>query len=129
MSPQRSNDSRSDEIRDGFDERSITPPVVSIDNAMREGRFVHWGTALIAISVVVGIVIGVGSIIGVIGKAFYVERAEYNTLLVRMAEDKTRMDETFKRLDSSLARQEMSLQKLTDAVESLRTDNAPRGRR
>lgn len=120
--PPRSNDNRFD---DDY-ERTITPPAVNIDSALRDGRVMHWGTALAAISVVLGIVVGVGSIVGVVGKAFYVERSEYNALLVRMAEDKTRIDETFKRIDSSLARQEACLQKLTDSVDALRTDKGRR---
>ncbi len=110
-----------------FEVDSITPAPVSVTEHP-VARVVHWGTAIAAVSVVLGIVIGVGTIVGVVGKAFYVERGEYNVLMVRMAEDKARVDETFKRIDNSLARLETSMQKLADAVETLREERDRRRR-
>jgi hypothetical protein len=77
---------------------------------------------LVAISIVLGIVIATGTIVGVIGKAFYVQRDEYNQGVVKSAEEKVQVAETLKHMDQAIARQEASIEKISVIVESLRQD-------
>lgn len=85
---------------------------------------------LTTVGVILGIVISTGTILGVVGKAFYVERTEYNLAVVRAAEERTAVAETLKQVREGMARQEVTLQKLTEDLDSVRqTLAAMRGRR
>jgi len=85
---------------------------------------------LAVIAVILGVVISTGTILSVVGKAFFVERAEYNLLVVRSAEEKTTVTETLKQVREAMSRQEAALQKLTDDVALIKQDLAAmRGRR
>ena len=77
---------------------------------------------LVAISIVLGIVIATGTIVGVIGKAFYVSREEYNVGVVKGAEDKVQVAETLKHVDQAISRQEAAIDRISTIVESLKQD-------
>ncbi len=84
---------------------------------------------LAAISIIIGIVLGVGAIVGTVGKAFYVERSEYNLATVRSAEDRTMVGESLKQVRETLSRQEAVLRKLTEDTGGIRESLASmRGR-
>jgi len=103
-----------------------TPPPVIPDRVTSIGST----SFLTTVGVILGIVISTGTILGVVGKAFYVERAEYNLAVVRAAEERTAVTETLKQVRESMARQEATLQKLTDELDAVRqTLAATRGRR
>lgn len=109
----------------------LTPTPVTSDPHPID-RSVHIGSSsfLAALAIILGIVISTGTILAVVGKAFYVERPEYNLAAVASAEEKTKVSETLKQLQNTLTRQEMSLQKLADDVASIKQDMASmKGRR
>ncbi len=109
---------------------SMTPTPVMMDPRMPD-RSVHIGssTFLTAIAIILGIVISVGTILSVVGKAFYVERDEYNKAVVAAAEERTKVTETLKQLQNTITRQELAQQKLSDEVSTLRQEQAvTRGR-
>lgn len=83
---------------------------------------------LTVISIILGIVLATGSVVGVVGKAFFVDRNEYNVQVVTSAEERGKVTETLKRLDQSIARLEASIEKISTTVDSLRDDNVQRRR-
>ena len=85
------------------------------------------------LSAIVGLLIGGGAVIGVIGKAFYVERAEYQQKLIKDVQDSgafgTALEKIGTRLDQSkgvLERLEANLERLTTEVQSLKLEAAKR---
>jgi hypothetical protein len=82
------------------------------------------------VALILGVVISTGTIIGFVGKAFYVERSEYNVAVVRTAEERIAVTETLKQVREAMSRQETTLQKLTDDLATVREDLAAiRGKR
>ena len=67
-----------------------------------------------------GLILAVGTVIGVMGKAFYVTRDEYNTKNLRDAEESTTVKNTLDRVEKALSRQEASFDKLSDAVQAIK---------
>jgi hypothetical protein len=108
----------------------ITPPPMMVEPRSIE-HSIGSSSFLAIIAVILGIVISTGTIWGVVGKAFYVERAEYNTAMVSASIDKTKVEENLKQVKDTLARQEIMLQRLTDDVALIKQDLAAirRGRR
>ena len=79
---------------------------------------------LVAASVLLGVLLAAGSIIGVLGKAFYVARDEYTTQALQYTQDKTVIEQTLGRVDKALARQEGALQRVFESVQELKIDIA-----
>jgi hypothetical protein len=103
----------------------ITPPPMMVDpRAMETVHSIGSSSFLAVISIILGIVIATGSVIGVVGKAFYVERAEYNTAVVATVEEKTKVNENIRQMKDTLMRQEVVLQKLTDDLALIKQDLA-----
>jgi len=84
---------------------------------------------LMVLSILLGVIIGVGTVVGVLGKAFFVDRAEYVQQNLRRAEERVEVSEALKRIDAVLGRQEAALNKLSGAVEEIRTISSRRGGR
>jgi hypothetical protein len=100
-------------------EIQVTPPPVEVTREPAGPR-----SFLIVLSTVLGIVIGIGVIVGGLGKAFFVEREEWNKQTLAGAEDKVTVNETLKRIDKALTHQEEVLDKLTNAIEMMERDVA-----
>ena len=85
---------------------------------------------LTVISIILGIVLATGSVVGVVGKAFFVDRNEYNLQVVTNAEERGKVTETLKRLDQSIARLETSMEKISASLDNFKDDDrtAPRRR-
>ena len=77
-----------------------------------------------SLALILTVIVTTGTIIAVVGKAFYVERPEYNLKIVNDAEEKTAVSETLKQLIDSLAKQQVTMQKLTDDVATIKQDLA-----
>jgi hypothetical protein len=87
------------------------------------------GAALTLVSVILGIVLGVGGIVGIIGRAFYVERSEYNVGVVSTAEDRTKVAESLKQQAATMVRLEAAIDRLCEDVSRIKQDVASmRGR-
>ena len=83
---------------------------------------------LTVISIILGILVATGTVVGVVGKAFYVERGEYNIQVVTNTEERVKVAETLKRLDLAMSRQEAIIDKMSQALEQLRDDTTSRRR-
>lgn len=77
---------------------------------------------IIALSVILGIIIASGSILGVVGKAFYVSRDEYTQKNLRDAEEAVVVKASLERLEHVLDRLDSTLGKLSDTVQTLKMD-------
>lgn len=81
-------------------------------------KFWKWTASVLAI------IIGVGSIIGVMGQAFYVTRGEFTEKAQKDAVNEASFRQTLERLDKTLNRQEEAFTKLTDTVNGVKMDMA-----
>jgi hypothetical protein len=117
-------------IPDGLSNQTPTPVMMDPRMSVPDRTASIGSTSfLAAIAIILGIVISTGTILAVVGKAFYVERPEYNLATIAAAEDKTKVSETLKQMRDTLVRQENSLQKLSDDVDTLKQDLAAIRRR
>ena len=78
----------------------------------------------IALSAILGVIIAAGTILGVVGRAFYVSREEYTEKTLKDAEEKTIMRQTMDRVDRTLSRQEAAFERLSDSVQTIKVDMA-----
>jgi hypothetical protein len=79
---------------------------------------------LIALSVILGVLISLGVVVGVLGKAFYVQRDEYTAKNLRDAEINTVTQQTLTRLENALGRQEAAFDRLSETVQTMKLDMA-----
>lgn len=79
-----------------------------------------WKTA----AAILGVLIGAGTVAGVIGKAFYVTRAEYTEKVTADAIGNTTVKETLNRLNDTLREQKGSFDQFSTQVETVKTDVA-----
>lgn len=93
-----------------------TPSESEISDVYSRGKSI-----LVIVSVVVGIILGTGTIFGGVGKAFYVEREEYNARNLQDARDKVDVQKTIERVSDTLKRQEQALDKLSTTIDRLST--------
>lgn len=84
-------------------------------------------------SSIVGLLVGGGIVLGVLGKAFYVERTEYNQKLLKDVQDSGTFAAGLDKIGSRLGRQEevlgrldANLERLAADVQSLKLDAARR---
>jgi hypothetical protein len=99
---------------------TLTPTPVTEPVYVNRPSSIGSPSFLAAISIIIGIVVGLSALIGSVGKAFYVERSEYNLTVVRTAEDRTMVGENLKQMREALARQEASLRKLTEDTDGIK---------
>jgi uncharacterized protein HemX len=83
---------------------------------------------LIALSVILGVLISAGVVVGVLGKAFYVQRDEFTAKSLKDAQDSTIVQQTLTRLENALSRQEAAFDRMSDTVQTMKLDMA-RGHR
>ena len=88
-----------------------------------------------ALSVILGIILAASVIIGGLGKAFFVTRDEYTKKETDYTTDKSDLQRSLTRLEGAvsvqsitLEKQDQSLQRLIDKVQTIREDMARRGR-
>lgn len=79
---------------------------------------------VIALSIVLGIVLAAGTILGVVGNAFYVSRDEYTRDTLKNSTEVAGIKTTLNRIELSLSRQEILFEKLSDAVQTIKVDMA-----
>jgi hypothetical protein len=80
------------------------------------------GSFLATISIIVGIVVGLGTIFGVVGKAIYVERSEYQQKLVKDVQDSGALATTLEKISARIAQQESVLGRMEVSLDRLATD-------
>jgi uncharacterized protein HemX len=79
---------------------------------------------LIALSVILGVLISAGVVVGVLGKAFYVQRDEFTAKSLKDAQDSTIVQQTLTRLENALSRQEAAFDRMSDTVQTMKLDMA-----
>jgi uncharacterized protein HemX len=81
-------------------------------------------TFIAAVAAILGVLISAGIIIGVLGKAFYVQRDEYTLKNLRDVETVTNMQQSLTRMENTLVRQEAAFDRLADTVQTIKVDMA-----
>jgi hypothetical protein len=80
------------------------------------------GSFLATLSIIVGIVVGVGIVFSTVGKAFYVERTEYQQKLVKDVQDSGSLATTLEKISSRIVQQESVLGRMEANLDRLATD-------
>jgi hypothetical protein len=80
------------------------------------------GSFLATLSIILGIVIGLGTIFGVAGKSFYVERPEYQQKLLKDVQESGSLATALEKLSSRLTQQENVLGRMEASLERMATD-------
>jgi hypothetical protein len=115
-----------------------TTPPPNMGGGDGGGRIIGSTSFLTVISIIIGIVIGTGMIVGVLGRAFFVPKDDYVATemkaILERGKETSELKQTLERLTQSLARQEEAMgawkaafDKLSAIVETMRYD-MPRGR-
>lgn len=88
-----------------------------------------------ALSVILGIILAVSTIIGGLGKAFFVTRDEFTKQEAAHTDEKSELQRSLTKLEGAvsaqgitLEKQEQTLQRLIDKIQTIREDMARRGR-
>ncbi len=81
---------------------------------------------VIALSIILGCIIASGTILGVVGKAFYVSRDEYTQKNLSDAENAVVIKASVERFEHVLSRMDSTLDKLSDTVQAIKLDMARR---
>lgn len=88
-----------------------------------------------ALSAILGILIAVAVLVGGLGRAFFVTRDEFTKQEAAHTDEKSELQRTLTKLESSvsvqsvtLEKQEQTLQRLIDKIQTIREDMARRGR-
>jgi hypothetical protein len=77
-----------------------------------------------AIAAILGVILSAGTLIGILGKAFYVQRDEYTQKNLRDSETTTIMQQTLTRLGNTLDRQAAAFDRMSDTVQTIKVDMA-----
>ena len=105
---------------DYFDIPDETPTNTLVDN--RSISKASSTSFLIALSVILGVLMSLGVVVGVLGKAFYVQRDEYTAKNLKDAEVNTVTQQTLTRLENALSRQEAAFDRLSETVQTMKLD-------
>jgi len=95
-------------------------PIAFKHRGSSKGEHAAWKT----VAAILGVLIGAGTVAGVIGKAFYVTRAEYTEKVTQDAVGNTTTRETLNRLNDTLREQKGSFDNFSNQVETVKTDVA-----
>jgi len=96
-------------------------------------RLVGSHSFITVLSIILGIILATGTVVGVAGKAFYVERGEYTQKSMQDAQDRVTFTEGRKgigarldRQDVALNRLEINLDKMANIVQDIKVEQARR---
>jgi len=81
---------------------------------------------VISLSIIIGLIIGLGTIVGVLGNAFWVTRNEYIKESLINAQETATLKNTLNRVELTMTRQEAAFEKLSDVVQAIKIDMARR---
>lgn len=116
-------------IREYTPIESIPTPTPAAEKKVASTGFIA------ALSVILGIIIASGIIIGGLGRAFFVTRDEYTHQETIYTNEKSDLQRLLTRLEgavavqsSTLEKQDATLQRLVEKVQTIREDMARRGR-
>lgn len=120
-------------VPEGFNETEPTPvePMPEISQSSYQTSpptATPSKTFIAAVAAILGVLIASGTIIGVLGKAFYVQRDEYTQKTLRDAEATTVIQQTLARMESAQTRQGVSVDKLAEDLQTIKVDMARRGK-
>jgi len=90
---------------------------------------------IMTLSIILGVLLTAGSLIGGLGNAFFVSRREYTAQELSYATDNSKIQQTLSKLGDALtdqkevlANQNRSLQKVADTIQEIKVDMARKGR-
>jgi hypothetical protein len=83
---------------------------------------------LTSMSLILGVLISVGFVVGVLGKAFYVTRSEFNDKIVNDAKQDTEVKQTLDSVNHFLSRQEGVIDRMADSIQKIQVDMARKGK-
>lgn len=86
----------------------------------------HSTSFIISLSVILGVVIAAGTILGFVGDSLFVTRNEYNTKNLRDMETDTTFKQTLNQLDRTLSEQKDSFKELASSVNAIKVEIARR---
>jgi|WetSurMetagenome_2_1015567.scaffolds.fasta_scaffold18657_6 hypothetical protein len=95
---------------------SVTPPPVPVEVSSKKTS-----TALTFLSVILGVIIALGTVIGVGGRAFFVGREEYVKDTFDRATKETRIEGALNRLNEIMTSQSEDLKDLGQATADIKT--------
>jgi len=135
--PSSPDDNINDDRRTGsyvIREREYTPVQPMPEPRSKDTKSPSMGF-MISLSVILGAILAGAALISGIGNAFYVTRSEFTSGNMSYTQDKQHFqDENYtikqslNRLEETLVREDVALQKISDAVQSIKVDMARRGR-
>lgn len=82
-----------------------------------------------SISVILGVIIAVGIIVGVVGDSFYVTRREYTDKNLKDTEMTTNFHSTLNQLKETMALQAANFKEMTASMEAIRIELASQKRK
>ena len=86
----------------------------------------HSASFVISLSIILGVVIAAGTILGFIGDSLFVTRNEYNDKNLRDMETTTTFKQTLNQVDKTLSAQAAGFKELAASVDAVRMDMARR---
>jgi hypothetical protein len=86
----------------------------------------HSTSFVISLSVILGVVIAAGTILGFVGDSLFVTRNEYNNKNLVDMETTTTFKQTLNQIDKTLSAQASCFKELTISVDAIRLDLARR---
>jgi hypothetical protein len=109
----------------------VGPEVKDVMQDITQPIFVGKGppsqTFVAILSIILGLIIGLGTVLGVLGGAFFVRRSEYTAKNLADIQETTILKNALEQVEHALSRQEKSFDKLSEAVQTLK-DNQIRKR-
>lgn len=83
-------------------------------------------TFVAILSIILGLIIGLGTILGILGGAFFVRRSEYTAKNLVDIQETIILKNALEQIERALVRQEKSFDKLSEAVQTLKDNQARR---
>ena len=99
-----------------------------VQNLVKAPKYRASAPFVTSISVILGVIMAVGLIVGVIGDAFYVTRHEYTDKNLKDIEMTTNFQSTLNQLKETMVLQAANFKEMTACMDQIRLDLASRKR-
>lgn len=99
-----------------------------VQDLAEKSRYRASAPFIASVSVILGVILAVGMIVGVVGDAFYVTRHEYTEKNLKDLELTTNFHSTLSQLKETMALQAANFKEMTASMEQIRIEMASRKR-